>query len=258
MKVSGFIRVTTPDDYEFSLSSADAGRLTIGSKLVIDNDGDHHHTEEKQGTVHLDPGVHRFVIVYSHDTSGEQSFSFTFPKAFVRTLRKSDLAQRRIEADALLAMGKTDEAKAVLMKLARDSWPMNETAQIQLEAALRTVRRLANAEHTDTDEVMRTIDRWSDMYPMLRTITGFMIVRLELLGAMGDHARAYALAGQMRRMDMADSARRQLMLVQVKSRIKAGQMDAAREIYRELKETAPYSEETIEAREAIRETVLRE
>ena len=60
----------------------------------------------------------------------------------------------------------------------------------------------------------------------------------------------------MRGMDMNQSQREELMLVQVEAMVKAGEMDAAGEVYEQLKETAPYSTATVGAREAIKEAVL--
>ncbi|MCX6868106.1 MAG: hypothetical protein NTV46_18215 [Verrucomicrobia bacterium] len=56
-------------------------------------------------------------------------------------------------------------------------------------------------------------------------------------------------------MDLNQTQREQMLLVQVKAAIKAGNTDAARDGYTQLKKIAPYSAATVEAREAITKAV---
>jgi cytochrome c553 len=57
--------------------------------------------------------------------------------------------------------------------------------------------------------------------------------------------------------DMNDGQRRLLIMTQVKVKLNEGDLPAAGKVYRQLKEFAPQSEETIEARELIKAAVIK-
>ena len=68
LKVTGYLKARRAGDYAFSLKSNGPSRLVVGSKVVIDDDGQREKNaaaEVKRGTVHLEPGVHAFVLTYS-------------------------------------------------------------------------------------------------------------------------------------------------------------------------------------------------
>jgi hypothetical protein len=62
---NGVIRITPEKAgwYTFILTSDDGSRLIIDNNLVIDNDGTHR-SAEKQGSVHLTPGMHSIRVDY--------------------------------------------------------------------------------------------------------------------------------------------------------------------------------------------------
>jgi hypothetical protein len=55
--------VSKPGAYRFSLLADDAADLYIDDALVIDNDGQHP-PHEKEGTLHLETGIHRMRVPY--------------------------------------------------------------------------------------------------------------------------------------------------------------------------------------------------
>ena len=60
---SGFIRIQKAGEYAFYTASDDGSRLYIGSKLIVQNDGDHA-TVEKSGRMSLSPEDHPIKITY--------------------------------------------------------------------------------------------------------------------------------------------------------------------------------------------------
>ena len=257
LKLTGFLRVKATDDFEFSLASADASRLTVNSTVVIDSDGDHRHAEERRGSIHLDPGVYPFTIIYSHDTSGDQTFRFTVPTAFVRSLTMADIDRSRLMAGALLALGKPEEAKALLTKLHRGGWPLSEEEQEHVEQARMRIRRLSKTmSSNDHAYALKLIDSSLATYPMLRMDPEFMVSAIAVYASMGD-PRVAILAEQMLEAEMNDGQRRILIMTQVKIKLNEGDLPGAGQVYRKLKELAPQSEETIQARELIKAAVIK-
>jgi len=254
MKFTGFVRVRSTEKLKFHLASDNGAHLYIDSQLVIDNDGNHTMEERKEGEIELAKGVHSVTLTYYQAGDGF-GLDLTLPNTSVSA---EELTTKRLRADALLGMGQNEQAKDILLALKPDAWPIPEKTLLNLTSDLRGMEALRPVTDTDTAETMNTINSWLHRHPMLRMDSEFMSSKTEVYVEMGDYARAFTLAEQMRRVDMNDHQQRQLMLVQVKSRIKAGQMDKAREIYQELKKIAPYSTATVEAREAIKEAVLRE
>ncbi|MFW5859669.1 MAG: PA14 domain-containing protein [Planctomycetota bacterium] len=63
LRFSGFIDVPIDGHYRFTLTSDDGSRLSIGGRLVVDNDGAHSKTS-KTGTIALGAGLHPIVIDY--------------------------------------------------------------------------------------------------------------------------------------------------------------------------------------------------
>lgn len=59
--LTGFIRVSADAMYTFALTSDDGSTLSIGDRLVVDNDG-LHGAEEKQGMVALRAGLHPVTV----------------------------------------------------------------------------------------------------------------------------------------------------------------------------------------------------
>jgi hexosaminidase len=71
LRFTGFIRVPASDLYEFSLISDDGSTLTIGDRLVVDNDG-YHGAEEKTGMIALARGAHPIIVRYAQATGGAE------------------------------------------------------------------------------------------------------------------------------------------------------------------------------------------
>jgi len=274
MKFTGYLKVNTPGEFTFFLASDDGSRLSIDSKTVIDN-GDTHSRRGKRGDIHLAEGVHEVTVTYVQGGGGLKPYplfaagahalpltpggeslglNVTVPHASVPF---TDVATRRLTADALLGLGKNEEAKDILMNLDL-AWPMPEKTQLKLTSDLREIRRWASGRHTDTVAAIDSINSWLQKHPMLRLDPTFMTTKIEAYANMGDYARAFTLAEQMRRVDMNETQQRELMFAQVKASIKADDMERATEIYKEMKRIAPYSTSTIEAREAIKEAILNE
>ena len=80
---TGFLTITQPGSYSFSLESDDGSKLFLDDQLVIDNNGLHDMIEKSTGfewndvTIPLtDPGgTHELFIVYRSRPSGESDFA---------------------------------------------------------------------------------------------------------------------------------------------------------------------------------------
>jgi len=254
MKFTGYLKVTSAGAFTFHLAADNGSRLYIDSKMVIDNDGNHNMGEKKQGEIHLAEGVHSVTLTY-YQKDGERGLNITLPNTFLSAM---EVATRRGTVDALLGMGEEKKARVILMNLNPHAWPIPEKTRLKLTSDLRRTDSLQPLTDADAAAALDTVNTWLHKHPMLRMDPEFMAAKIEAYVEMGDYDRAFTLAGQMRHVDMNEHQLRQLMLVQVKSRIKAGQMEAARKVYGELKKIAPYSTATVEAREAIRDAILNE
>jgi len=161
-----------------------------------------------------------------------------------------------VKLDGLLLKSEEEKAREILRQMNPDAPAIDERTYLELSSDLRRIHRWAEKGGLgDTVAALSTIDGWLSRHPMLRVDPEFMVATIEAYSGLGDHERAFTLARQMRQMEMNDAHRRQLMLVQIRARLKAGDMDAARDIYKELRELAPYSAATIGAREAITDAV---
>jgi hypothetical protein len=250
MKFTGYINVLSPDLYTFSVKSDNGSRLRIGSQIVIDNPGNESY--DTQGKAHLAEGVHPVTLTY-FQSHAAFSLAVTLPNTH---LPASTVASQRYTADALLGIGQNAKARAVLINMRPGAWPITERTRLRLTSDLRKIRKWALGNQTDTVAAMDNINSWLHNHPMLRMDPEFMATKVEAYTNMGDYARAFTLVEQMRRVDMSDHQRRGILLVQVKCRIRAKQMDMARKIYEDLKKIAPYSTETVEARKAIKEAIV--
>jgi hypothetical protein len=261
LKVSGYLKVKRAGDYAFSLKSNGPSRLVVGSKVVIDDDGQREKNaaeEVKRGTVHLEPGVHAFVLTYSGGGDPRNFWlDITFPRAFARSLTRGDMDSSRMMAGALLAMGKRKEAKSLLTKLHRGGWPLSDREQLQVEQARMRIRRLARGTSlNDRSYALGLIDTSLATHPMLRLDPEFMVSVIAVYASIGD-PRAAILAEQMLEAEMNDGQRRLLIMTQVIIKLNAGDLPGAAKVYRKLKKLAPQSEEVIEARELIKAAVIK-
>ena len=119
------------------------------------------------------------------------------------------------------------------------------------------IRRLAGTESpTDHGHALELIDASLATHPMLCLDPEFMVSAVAVYASMGD-PRAAILAEQMLEADMNDGQRRLLIMTQVKIKLNEGDLPGAGKVYRKLKELAPQSEETIEARELIKAAVIK-
>ncbi len=69
VRLDGFLHVPDAGVHRFLLGSDDGGRLFIADKLVVDNDGNHGHTD-RQGEIDLPVGVHPIRIDYFQGSGG--------------------------------------------------------------------------------------------------------------------------------------------------------------------------------------------
>jgi len=258
LKATGYVRVKAAGDYTFAWQSADPGRLVVGSKVVIDSEGQENSREAaevKHGTVHLEPGVHPVTLSYLNARGTR--LNVVFPREFVRSLTRGAIDRSRLMAGALLAQGKPEEAKALLTKLHRGGWPLSEEEQWQVERARMRIRRLARSTSTtDRSYALKLIESSLVAHPMLRLDPGFMVSVIAVYASMGD-PRAAILAEQMLEAEMNDGQRRLLIMTQVRIKLNEGDLPGAGKVYQKLKKLAPQSDELIEARELIRATVIR-
>jgi len=258
LKLTGYLKVKKAGDYAFSLKSDNQSRLVVGSKTVIETDGLKDREARERGGVHLEPGVHAFVLTYSAAADPHHRWlDVTFPRAFVRSLTVGDVESSRLMAGALLAQGKPEEAKALLTKLHRDGWPLSEEEQENVEQARMRIRRMAGTSSaTDHAYALQLIDTSLATHPMLRLDPAFMVSAIAVYASMGD-PRAAILAEQMLEAEMNDGQRRLLIMTQVKIKLNEGDLPAAGQVYQKLKKLAPQSEETIAARELIKAAVIK-
>jgi tetratricopeptide (TPR) repeat protein len=160
-------------------------------------------------------------------------------------------------AGALLAQGKPEEAKALLIKLHRGGWPLSDEDQGYVEQARMRIRRLAGTKSTtDHGYALELIDSSLATHPMLRLDPEFMVSAVAVYASMGD-PRAAILAEQMLEAEMNDGQRRLLIMTQVKIKLNEGDLPGAGKVYQKLKKLAPQSEEVIQARELIKAAVIK-
>ena len=261
LKVSGYLNVKRAGDYAFSVTSNGPSRLVVDSKVVIDDEGQRKENtapEVTLGTVHLEPGVHAFVLTYSGGGNPRfSSLDITFPREFARSLVVGDMDSSRMMAGALLAQGKPEEAKALLVRLHRDGWPLSEEEQEHVEQTRMRIRRMARTTSTnDRSHALGLIDSSLATHPMLRLDPEFMVSAIAVYATLRD-PRAAILAEQMLEAEMNEGQRRLLIMTQVKIKLNAGDLPGAGKVYQKLKKLAPQSEETIQARELIKAAVIK-
>ena len=157
----------------------------------------------------------------------------------------------------LLAQGKREQAKSLLSTLHRGGWPLSDEEQYDVEQVRIRIRRLARADSiNDHSYALKLIESSLIALPMLRLDPEFMVSVIAVYARMGD-PRAAILAEQMLEADMNDGQRRRLIMAQVTIKLNEDDLPAAGKVYRKLKELAPQSEETIEARELIKAAVIK-
>ena len=267
VKATGYLKVEKAGDYTFSLHSYEnISQLVVGSEIVVHNEGQGKAAKEvKHGTVHLEPGVHPVTLTYLNARQRRDSqrldetargLHVGFPKEFVRSLTAGDIASIRLQAGALLAEGKREEAKALLIKLHRGAWPLSDVEQEHVEQARMRIRRMAKGSANDRSHALGLIESSLVTWPMLRLDPEFMVSVITVYANFGD-PRAAILAEQMLEADMNDGQRRVLIMTQVKVKLNEGDLPAAGQVYQKLKKLAPQSEEAIEARELIKAAVIK-
>ena len=173
--------------------------------------------------------------------------------------REGEVEATRIEADALLAAGKREEAVKILTELNPFAWPLPPDEQEYVEQARMRIRRFSRAGPSQGAYALPIIDSRLFSRPMLRPDPDFMVSVIAACAAnMGDRDRAFLLAEQMLKEEMNDGQRRVLILTQVKTKLNDGDLPAAGKIYRKLKKLAPQSRETTAARELIKAAVIKQ
>ena len=259
VKATGYLKVGKAGDYTFSLHSYEnVSQLVIGSEIVVHNDGKGE--DVKHGTVHLEPGVDPVTLTFlnarQRGRETVRGLFVGFPEEFVRSLTAGDIAGIRLKAGALLAEGKREEAKALLIKLHRGAWPLSERDQEYVEQSRMRIRRMAGASANDRSHALALIESSLVTWPMLRLDPEFMVSVIAVYANLGD-PRATILADQMLKAEMNDGQRRILIMTQVKIKLNEGDLPGAGQVYQKLKKLAPQSEETIAARELIKAAVIK-
>jgi hypothetical protein len=253
VKLAGYVRVS-PGVYRFR--HRNRGGVFVDSRpaTLTDRPIKASHGVGPGGAVFLRGGVHFLEMVYFCDRE-DRWINVIVPDTYVPN---SEGSAKLVKVDGLLLKGEKEKAREILRQMNLDAPPIDEKMHLKLSSDLRRVYRWAEKGGLgDAIAALDTLGGWLGKYPLLRVDPEFMAAKVEAYAGMGDHERAFTLARQMRQMDMNDVQCSRLMLVQVRASIKAGNMDAARDIYKELKELAPYSTATIAAREAITEAVKR-
>jgi hypothetical protein len=250
MEFTGFLKVDVEAEYLVSWRSDADTTVTIDRKVLRRaNVGD-------KIKIFLTAGVHSISVTYRQEGKGDRpKFILTLPSTKVPG---SEVVATRIKADALLAMGKREQAANILRELNPFAWPLPPKEQEYVEQARMRIRRFARADSREGAHALPVIDSWLFTHPMLRLDPGFMVSVIEAYANMGDRERAFLLAEQMLKVEMHDGQRRTLILTQVKSKINEGDLPAAGQIYQKLKKLAPQSEEVIEARELIKAAVIKQ
>ena len=264
VKATGYLKVEKAGDYTFSLHSYEnISQLVVGSEVVVHNDGKG--KEVKHGTVQLEPGVHPVTLTFlnarqrrnpQRPDEPARGLHVGFPREFVRSLTAGDIAGIRLQAGALLAQGKREEAKALLIRLHRGGWPLSDEEQENVEQARMRIRRMAKGSANDRSHALGLIESSLVTWPMLRLDPEFMVSVIAVYANLGD-PRAAILADQMLEAEMNDGQRRLLIMTQVKIKLNEGDLPAAGKVYQKLKKLAPQSEEVIEARELIKAAVIK-
>jgi hypothetical protein len=249
MEFTGFLKVDVEAEYLVSWRSDADTTVTIDRKVLRRaNLGD-------KIKVFLTAGVHSISVTYRQEGKGDRpKFILTLPSTKVPG---SEVVATRIKADALLAMGKREEAVKILTELNPFAWPLPPEEQEYVEQARMRIRRLARSDRREGRHALPIIDSWLFSHPLLRLDPAFMVSVIEAYANMGDRNRAFLLAEQMLDEDMNDGQRRILILTQVKTRINSGDLPAAGKVYQKLKALAPQSDETIQARELIKAAVIK-
>ena len=95
LKAPGTPSVLKPGSYTFFISSDDGSRLTIGNKLVVNNDGIHGMVE-KSGRINLSGGDHPIKIEFFEKSGGAGvKVSWTFPGGRKHTLPASVIFHKK-------------------------------------------------------------------------------------------------------------------------------------------------------------------
>ncbi len=69
MRYTGYLEVKESSVIQFALTSDDGSRLTIGDRVVVENDG-LHGMVEKRGKVYLEKGLHRIEVFFFQNDGG--------------------------------------------------------------------------------------------------------------------------------------------------------------------------------------------
>jgi hypothetical protein len=79
LKFDGYLSITSPGVYTFSVASDEGSRLWIGAFNVVTNDGDHANTE-RSGAIGLKAGLHPIRASY-YEKTGSQSLTVNYNAA---------------------------------------------------------------------------------------------------------------------------------------------------------------------------------
>jgi len=263
LRLSGYLKVEKAGEYEFGLRSGDGSRLYVGSTLVVDNDGVKNHDARHQevvGKAQLEPGLHPIRIDYFH-VDPQRHLNIRFPEQFVRGLAVTEVEHKSALGKAIWLRGEKAEGERILMNLERGGWPLDDTAHWQLSGAIKSIRSWARRAHHNDDNLagaFEAIADWEARHPMLALTPDFLSTKIEAVIAAGDYDRGLALAEQLSQFEFSKRQEQQVLLKRVKWSTKAGKMDVARTVYQKLKRMAPTSTATAEAREVIKEAVLKQ
>jgi len=69
-RFTGLLEIKEPGEYVFQTASDDGSKLFVDEREVVNNDG-LHGVVTKEGTIRLDPGMHKITVTYFEGASGE-------------------------------------------------------------------------------------------------------------------------------------------------------------------------------------------
>ncbi|OUJ69900.1 FG-GAP-like repeat-containing protein [Hymenobacter crusticola] len=132
---TGYVTVPADGQYTFYTTSDDGSKLSIGSTLVVDNDGSHD-TREQSGTIGLQAGSHAFTVTYFQNGGGQIfSASYQGPGLAKQVIPTSAL--RRVPVAAKSRATTTSATQQVSARAGRNLLevypnPLTETGTVHL------------------------------------------------------------------------------------------------------------------------------
>jgi hypothetical protein len=135
--------------------------------------------------------------------------------------------------------------------------PESEITEMSRASQLRKAKLWANDGDPDhADAAFEFLKERLNEQPPLRTNVDVMETMVRALVGRQDYRRALVLSKRLLRMGVPEIYERALLLGQIQSMLGLSNIDEAREVYKQMNERFPYSEETLKARETIIKWVM--